>query len=202
MIFDFNLFSAAERYHFMTQSIIPRPIAWVLTKAENETYNLAPFSYFNAVSSQPACVMFSLSTKASGEQKDTLTCLQSNPDFTLHIPSYELMEVVNETAKELPLGESELDRTSLTLVKEDGFALPRVAEAPVAYNAKVLDIYSLPNSTQKVIFAEILHLWVKDEAVLSRKGRSQFNAKEIDPLARLGAGEFSRITDIEALKHP
>lgn len=67
MIFDFNLFSAAERYHFMTQSIIPRPIAWVLTKAENETYNLAPFSYFNAVSSQPACVMFSLSTKANGE---------------------------------------------------------------------------------------------------------------------------------------
>jgi flavin reductase (DIM6/NTAB) family NADH-FMN oxidoreductase RutF len=64
MHLDFSDFTAAQRYHLMTQTIIPRPIAWALTDSDNGSYNLAPFSYFTAVSSEPALLMLSVGKKA------------------------------------------------------------------------------------------------------------------------------------------
>ena len=75
---SFSDLNPSERYHIMTQVVIPRPIAWVLTANDGDQsnhsssrFNLAPFSYFNAISSDPPLVMMSIGKKPDGEEKDT-----------------------------------------------------------------------------------------------------------------------------------
>ena len=69
MNLDFSTLSANQRYHLMTQTIIPRPIAWVLTDSNNGSFNLAPFSYFTAVSSAPPMLMLSVGKKPNGDKQ-------------------------------------------------------------------------------------------------------------------------------------
>ncbi|WP_413700946.1 flavin reductase family protein [Psychromonas sp. KJ10-10] len=110
MQIDFSQFSASERYHIMTQTIIPRPIAWALTESSHDNYNLAPFSYFTAVSSQPALLMLSVGKKPNGESKDTLTNIINNKNMVIHIASMNQAECVTQTVATLAHGESELEK--------------------------------------------------------------------------------------------
>lgn len=87
MHIDFKTLSSSERYHLMTQTVIPRPIAWVLTESSKANYNLAPFSYFTAVSSQPPLMMFSIGKKPTGERKDTVVNLERQQHCVVHIAS-------------------------------------------------------------------------------------------------------------------
>ena len=88
MIIDFKQQSPANRYHIMTQTVIPRPIAWVLSENTSDnpatsepSYNLAPFSFFNAICSHPPLPMLSVGHKSDGTEKDTSVNLLSGRDF-------------------------------------------------------------------------------------------------------------------------
>ena len=94
MQLNFSDFSANQRYHLMTQTIIPRPIAWVLTDSGDASYNLAPFSYFTAVSSKPALLMISVGKKPNGDNKDTLTNILKNKKMVIHIASDDQADIV------------------------------------------------------------------------------------------------------------
>jgi len=133
MQLDFSNFSATQRYHLMTQSIIPRPIAWALTDSENGSYNLAPFSYFTAVSSDPALLMLSVGKKPNGENKDTLT---------------------NQTAATLAHGESELSNTNLTTSNFESFSLPRLTQCDLAFGCELYEIKEIGDVPQSLIFVE------------------------------------------------
>ena len=74
-------------YHLMTQTLLPRPIAWVLSASEEGELNLAPFSFFNGVCSNPPIVMLSIGKKTPEEAKDTRQNILSGRDFVIHIPS-------------------------------------------------------------------------------------------------------------------
>ena len=71
MYLNLSDLSASQVYHTLTQTLIPRPVAWVLSDSGNDGLNLAPFSYFNAVCSDPPLVMISVGKKPDGNQKDT-----------------------------------------------------------------------------------------------------------------------------------
>ena len=78
--------SPANAYFLMTQTIIPRPIAWVLSENETGTYNLAPFSYFNAVSSDPAVFMLSVGKNRTDQIKTRIEIL-----LNVNISPYTLL---------------------------------------------------------------------------------------------------------------
>ena len=103
MQLNFSDYSSSERYHLMTQTIVPRPIAWVLTESDKSNnqqsnYNLAPFSYFTAISSDPAILMISLTKKTDGGDKDTLINILKNKKMVIHIASDTQGELVTKTA--------------------------------------------------------------------------------------------------------
>ena len=85
MILDLSELKPAQVYFQMIQTLIPRPIAWVLSEIEAGKYNLAPFSYFNAISSNPPIVMFSVGKKPDGSDKDTHRNIAERKHFTIHI---------------------------------------------------------------------------------------------------------------------
>lgn len=203
MQIDFSNFSSNQRYHLMTQTIIPRPIAWVLTDSGNESYNLAPFSYFTAVSSDPAILMISVGKKSDNENKDTLTNVLKNKKMVIHIASEKLADIVTQTAATLAHGESELNDTSLSTTAFEGFSLPRLEQCDVAYGCELYEIKELGDLPQTLIFVEIKHLYLNDSVVqLDAKKRLKVASDKIKPLARLGGGEYASITAPFSIQRP
>jgi len=202
MIINFSDYSASQRYHLMTQTIIPRPIAWALTHSKSgdcvqENLNLAPFSYFTAVSSEPALLMLSVGRKPSGELKDTLVNVLKNKKMVIHIANQSQADVVTQTAASLAHGESELANISeniLNTVPFEGFDLPRLAQCDIAYGCELFEIKEIGDLPQTLIFVEIKQLYVSSTITTINDGRIKIDADNVDPLARLGASEYAGIT--------
>ena len=208
MQINFSDYSSSERYHLMTQTIVPRPIAWVLTESDKSNnqqsnYNLAPFSYFTAISSDPAILMKSLTKKPDGGDKDTLINILKNKKMVIHIASDTQGELVTKTAATLAYGESELTEAGLTTTAFDGFSLPRLSQCDVAYGCELYEVKEIGDLPQSLIFVEVKQLYINDK-VLNTENPNRINiaADKLKPLARLGGGEYAAITDPFSFKRP
>lgn len=203
MHIDFASLSPDQAYHIMTQTITPRPVAWILTANEDATYNLAPFSFFNAVCSNPPLVMFSVGKKSDGSIKDTRHNILKNKQLVIHIPSVAQAAAVTETARTLAYGESELAHIEHALVNEAGWPLPRLADAPVAMLAEFSEVHELGPNKQAVFYCQIKAVHVQDEAVQEdAKGRLKIDAATVQPLARLGGAEYASFGEVFKIDRP
>lgn len=204
MRIDFSELSPTQRYHIMTQTIVPRPVAWVLTDSAQEgeaaSYNLAPFSYFNALSSDPALVMISAGAKPNGDVKDTRVNILERKRMVIHIPSVEDAEAVTNTAENLDFGISETEKYDLPLVTEAGWSLPRLRDSKIAMYAEYYDHTEIGPRKQAIIFCEIKDIYVSDEAAsMDEKGRVKVDATKMNPLSRLGANQYASFGEVFSL---
>lgn len=201
MQIDMDTLNGTQVYHLMTQTIIPRPVAWVLTENESGNYNLAPFSFFTAVCSNPPIIMFSVGKKPSGELKDTRRNIERTQSFVLHIAGSEFAGPMTETSRTLDYGDSEMDRVALTLDKAWGLSLPRVSQCEVAMYCSLYEIQEMGNNKQGLVFGEIQSVHISDK-VASQEPRLQVDAKALDPIARLGASEYASLGEIITIPRP
>lgn len=196
MNLDFSQYSPNQIYHLMTQTVIPRPIAWVLTDSGEQNYNLAPFSYFTAVSSAPPLLMMSIGKKPSGEIKDTVKNIINTQKCVIHIAHQDDAELVTHTAATLEHGVSEITENNIELTAFDGFELPRVKSASIAFGCKLYEVKEIGDAPQSLVFVEVECLYLNDEVVtLDAKERVKIFADKVAPLARLGGGEYSGISE-------
>lgn len=203
MQIDFSDLSATQRYHLMTQSIIPRPIAWALTDSSNGSFNLAPFSYFTAVSSDPPLLMISVGKKPNGDDKDTLKNVLDNKTMVIHIAAVEQAQLVTQTAATLAHGDSEIDATNLTTTPFDDFPLPRISECNIAFGCELFEIKALGDGAQTLIFMEIKQLYMSDHVVVNEDPmRIKVSAEKVAPLSRLGGGEYAAMAAAFSLQRP
>ncbi|MBX2867209.1 MAG: flavin reductase family protein [Acidiferrobacterales bacterium] len=194
---------AADAYFTMTQTVIPRPIAWVLSENQDRSLNLAPFSYFNAVASDPPLIMFSIGLQPDGTQKDTLINIEERNHFVVNIASVQQLPDLNQTSATLPYGTSEIETNSIHTAKIDGFTLPRVAQCKLAMCCTTYELKTIGNNNQALVFGEVQSIWIDDScAEMNEKGRLKISAKNIEPLARLGAGEYATFGDILSATRP
>ena len=194
MNLNFDAFSENQIYHLMTQTIIPRPIAWVLTQSEQNNYNLAPFSYFTAVSSTPPLMMFSVGKKPSGEIKDTVRNIIDHKKCVIHIASEADADLVTKTAATLNYGESEVSANKIELTNFDDFEIPRLKSCSIAYGCELFEIKEVGDVPQSLVFVEVKVLYLGDHVVeLDKKNRIKIHADKVSPLARLGGGEYASI---------
>jgi len=203
LIIDFDQRTPRERYIQTIQTLIPRPIAWVLSENENGSFNLAPFSFFTAVCADPALVMLSLGHKPDGNLKDTRTNLESRGHCVIHIPDRSMLEAMNASSATLDAGESEVDKLGLKLTDFDNFRLPRLADAKVAYGCSLYRIEEIGAGPQSLIFAEIQRLYI-DDAILEPRDddRIKVDTMKLDPVARLGANEYAFLHEVTHLRRP
>ena len=104
MIINFSTIEPLQRYHLLTQTVIPRPIAWVLSQNDTEAgsnYNLAPFSFFNVICSNPPLMMLSIGKKTDDDLKDTRHNILSGREFVIDIASLSQAEPLNASAAAL-----------------------------------------------------------------------------------------------------
>ncbi|OOZ37872.1 flavin reductase family protein [Solemya velesiana gill symbiont] len=187
----------------MTQALIPRPIAWVLTQNADGSKNLAPFSYFSAVSSEPPLIMLSIGRRSDGAPKDTAANIEARKHFVVHIPHRDVMGAVNESAASLPAGESEVEALGLELAEFPGAELPRLAQCRLAMACELHEIQQIGASPQSLIFGQVRQLYL-DDGIVSQGdgGRLKIHADRLDPVGRLGAGEYMGMGEIIELARP
>lgn len=177
----------------MTQTIIPRPIAWVLSENADESLNLAPFSYFNAVCSDPPLCVLSMGKKPDGSLKDTVTNLKEGAYCVVHIAHVGQADLVTATAATLAYEQSEVEANDISLTAHNNWPLKRIDDCPIAYLCKVHSTTTIGNTDQNIIFVEAIELFVDDKAVTQNKGRIQVDAMAVNPLARLGANQYANL---------
>ncbi|KMT65517.1 flavin reductase family protein [Catenovulum maritimum] len=196
MYIDATKLSPRQNYFLLTQAIIPRPIAWVLTANDNQSYNIAPYSFFNAVSSEPPILMFSSGKRVDQKNKDTLTNLLRTQKCVVHIAHAQQVNDVNNSAKSLDRGQSEIDEFNIELADFDGSTLPRVAESPIALACDLYKVDEIGDKPMQLVFVEVKQVFVDDSAIEQNGDRFTLDAKQLDPLARLGGQEYSNLDEI------
>lgn len=202
MNIELSTLAPTQIYHLMTQTIIPRPIAWVLTDSEQGNYNLAPFSYFTPIASNPPLLMFSVGKKPSGEVKDTTRNVLETGRLVVHIAQQSMAESVTQTAATLDHGESEVEAAGLELIDFEGFELPRVKDCPIAFGCKLHEVKEIGATPQSLIFAEIETVYLDDAVLGDRSDRLVVEALKVNPLSRLGGSQYATLDQVFSVARP
>jgi len=193
MLIDFKDLSKSQIYFLMTQTLIPRPIAWVLSEHKNGTLNLAPFSYFNGVSSEPPLLMISAGRKRNGSKKDTWSNIEERKNFVVHIPSKADVESITQSAAPFEEGISEIETLGLNTIEFEGSPLPHLSSSKIAFSCTLYQIIELGQKSQALILGQIRSAYI-DQTCMHIDGKKiTIDSKEIDPLARLGGTLFCGI---------
>lgn len=201
MQIDPRTLSPAQAYAWMTSLITPRPIAWVSTIDTEGRSNLAPFSFFNGVTSAPPTLLFVPVNLRDGAKKDTVLNLEAVPECVVHIVPRALAEQMNACAARLPRGESEFSAYDIAATPSLHVRPPRVAEAPAAFECRVRQIVPVGEGAlaAHVVIADILWVHVRDD-VLDHAGL--VDAARLDAVGRLGGEDYATTRDRFQLARP
>lgn len=201
MNIDMSALTPVEAYATITQTIVPRPVAWVLTANDEQGHNLAPFSYFNAISGSPPLVILSIGPRPGGDSKDTRYNLERRKECIIHIAHREMAAAMTASSASAQRGVSEVRELGLETVEMPGTSLPRLADCRVAYAARLIDSQMI--RLQWIAFLELTQLYLADTIVgQDGKGRMKVLADRLDPIGRLGGGEYLTAGEVVSIERP
>jgi len=176
-------------------SIIPRPIAWVSTMSKEAVTNLAPFSYFQAISDSPPMVMFVVTAKDKElNPKDTLVNIKTTGEFVINIVPERALEKMHLSSESLPYGESEIDKFNIPTKKSILVKPPSVAISPINLECILSDIMDIKESNRgnKMIIGKVVGISVDDNIMDS----ALLSAERLRPVCRIGYHDYSVIDSV------
>jgi len=197
-IIDPFLLSPRDGYKILVSSVVPRPIAWISTRGKDGSINLAPYSFFNAVGGNPPTVIFSAGNRR-GSLKDTVRNIAETGEFVIHIVNRPLAEKMNITSGDYSYGVSEFEKAGLGLASSELVSVPRVAEAPIAMEAKLLKLIDVPEAGYTLVLGRIVLFHVREGLMRSN---GTVDPVKLDPIARLGADEYMEAGKIFEMARP
>ena len=178
--------------------IAPRPIGWISTVDEHGRQNLAPYSYFNAVSTRPPAVMFS-----SEGTKDSVRNAMSTREFVCNLATAALAEAMNQSSASVAREVNEFELAKLATAPCRLVRPPRVAASPAALECKVLDVLQLRDldgqpTDRHVVLGQVVGIHI-DESCLEN---SRFMTAKAVPLARCGYNDYASVTSVFSMLRP
>jgi flavin reductase (DIM6/NTAB) family NADH-FMN oxidoreductase RutF len=208
MLFDFATISAKERYKLLVSTVVPRPIAWIVSQNLKGELNAAPFSFFNAFAGDPPVVGIGIGSHDPGRPKDTRRNIRDTRQFVVNLVSEENAEAMNITAIEFEPDANELAQAGLTAVPSSYVKPPRIAESPVSMECELLQMVELGPDTGLVL-GRVLAMHVREDCVLDA-ARHHIDTPKLKLIGRMhGSGWYVRTSDLfsmdrisrEAWKH-
>jgi len=187
--------SARDRYALMTSVVVPRPIAWVTTKDVSGHTNLAPFSYFSGLGSDPAMITLGIALRIDGIEKDTLRIARETGVFCVNLVEEMHIDVMNQSSGDYPSDVSEVDALALETRPCTAIDGVRLACSRAALECKLVDVHIYGRRGRVgLVVAEIVHAFV-DESVIDEaervRGRIVVDPNRIAPLSRLGGEHYA-----------
>jgi flavin reductase (DIM6/NTAB) family NADH-FMN oxidoreductase RutF len=203
---DPQALSLTAVYKLLIGCVVPRPIAWVSTVDAAGVRNVAPFSYFMAITHNPPTVAFS-SGPRGGEsgaprgEKDTLRNVQATGEFVVNIVSEPLAQAMNISATEFPPDVNEFQAAGLTPAPSVRVRPPRVAESQVHFECALTQVVTLGEGpgSGSVVIGRIVYLHVSDEVLF---GGDKISLEKLRPIGRLGGHWYTRVTDVFEMVRP
>lgn len=183
--------TTAEFHSILLSAVAPRPIAFASTIDKNGNINLSPFSFFNCFSANPPILIFSPARRVRDNTvKHTLENVMEIPEVVINTVSYSIVEQMSLSSTEYDKGVNEFLKAGLTPVTSAIVKPPRVAESPVAFECKVIEVKPLgtQGGAGNLIICEVLMAHISD-SVLNEKGK--IDQRKIDLVARLGGDWYS-----------
>ncbi|HAT85912.1 flavin reductase family protein [Cohaesibacter gelatinilyticus] len=178
--------------------VAPRPIGWISTQGADGVANLAPYSFFNAISSQPNIVMFS-----SQGRKDSLANIEDSGEFACNLASYDLRNAMNASAAMVEADVDEFELAGLTKRDCRLIAAPCVAESPVVMECRLLEVIRLDRyenieTPYQMVLGEVMGIFIKDEMIVE----GIVDITKLKPLARLGYKDYSVVDAVFSIERP
>ncbi|MCE7948811.1 MAG: flavin reductase family protein [Chloroflexi bacterium CFX4] len=188
--FDPNTLEPRQMAMLFQSLIVPRPVAWVSTLSAEDVPNLAAFSYFNAGSTLPPLVMFSIGVHRDGRTKDTLNNLREVPEFVLHIANSALIAQVEITGTEFAPEVNEFAEARLTPLPSELVRPARIAEAPAALECQVLELHPMPVGKSTLVIGQVLRLHVRADLPTDSLW---VDTLALDPISRLARKDYGKL---------
>jgi flavin reductase (DIM6/NTAB) family NADH-FMN oxidoreductase RutF len=183
MHYTFAELPAGAGYKLITGVVVPRPIAWVSTLNEDGTVNLAPYSFFNVLGSDPVVVAFSPGNRSDGQPKDTARNVTRQNEFVVNMVSAELAGAMNISATDFPPGLDEAGVAGLALAPGRLVAVPHVQASPAALECRVLQVLTVGRN--RIVLGEVLGLHIRD-GMMSHPERHYVDSARLDLVGRMG----------------
>lgn len=184
--------------------VAPRPIGWISTVDGDGNANLAPFSYFNGVSSTPPMVVFCVNEAADRAEKDTLSNVRDVPEFVANLVTWDLREAMNLTAALAPAGTSEFEIANLATAPSHKVKPPSVAASPSRLECRVIQIVDIPPSQpgermSSLVIGRVLGMYI-DDKFLVENGR--FDTVKAQPISRMGGFSYTTLGEVFEMPRP
>ena len=179
-------------HHYLLGAIGPRPIAFASTVDANGNPNLAPFSFFNVFSANPPILIFSPARSGrNNTTKDTYNNVKVHPEVVINVVNYDIVHQMSLASSPYAPGVSEFEKAGFTALKSDLVKPMRVAESPVQFECKVIEVKELgtEGGAGNLIICEVVKFHI-NEAILDENG--MIDQHKIDLVSRMGGNWYCR----------
>lgn len=189
--------SPSQAYDLMISIIVPRPIAFISTQSPEGLPNAAPFSFFNGISTDPPMVGISIARRG-GEKKGTLRNIEAGGEFVVNMVDERLAEGMNRASGNYPPDTNKFEVAGLTPRPSVKVKPPRIGEAPISMECRLVQVVSLPETKDALIIGRVVYIYLQDDL---------WNNGSIDParhhaIGRLGQSNYCRIRETFSLNRP
>ncbi|WP_216654360.1 flavin reductase family protein [Nocardioides sp. zg-DK7169] len=168
-----------DAYRWLTDLVVPRPIAWVSTLSAEGIGNLAPHSFFTVACARPAIVQFT-----SVGDKDTLRNVRATGEFVVNLVSRPLLEAANASSASYPHDVDEADELEIAVEPSECVAPPRVVASPASIECVLHSMIGLGDST--VVLGRVVRITVREDVLVEDRPAIAL----LEPLSRLGGSEW------------
>lgn len=200
MRFDLDKLETAVAYKLLAATVIPRPIAWVVTKSAKGELNAAPFSFFNVMGSAPPTVAIGIIADPVRGFKDTARNIMDTAEFVVNLVPERLVQAMNQTSIDAPYGVDELDLAGLETTASAHVAPPRITASPVSFECTTLSsVVTGPH--QVIVIGRVLAVHI-DDAFVKDAARGHVDTPALDLVARSFGADYVRSRDTFSLVRP
>lgn len=194
----------ADCYRLTTSTVVPRPIAWVVTKGKSGVVNVAPYSFFNAFGEDPVILVLGLlgSAEQGRRFKDTAGNIVDTGEFVVNLVPAHLAETMNKTTVNAPPEVSEMELAGLTPLPSTKVAPPRVGESPVAFECTLMNALET-GPRQLTVIGRVVQLHIDTAYLEGDPARPRVKTGELGLIGRMhGRGWYARTTDLFEMDRP
>lgn len=178
--------------------VSPRPIGWITSMSAKGEINLAPYSFFNAVSDTPPIVLFS-----SEGRKDSLTFIEETKEFVCNLATYDLRTAVVATSGDFPRGVNEMEQAGLAAAPSRLVRPPRIAASPCALECRLLQILDLTDldgqpAHRHVVLGQVVGVYIDDRFIKDER----VDTAAMRPIARCGYADYAVVDEMFSIPRP
>ena len=183
-------------YKLLIGCVVPRPIAWVTSLSDSGVVNLAPFSCFMFLSSDPPLLGFTVGPHRRGK-KDTARNIHARREFVVHIADGTLVEPLHYSADEYPPDESEVDALlGSRTIPSSAISVPRLADAPIAMECVLHQVLQFGRSGSEYLVGEVRLFHFREGLCVG----GRIDSEHLRPIGRLAGPTYSKLGDVVVMR--